>query len=160
MLILYCGVLLLPDRDNKDTAEIEMQPPVTKKAKTESTSMPSTSASTSTSSDGTTAEIKPPASSPASGVSSPLFYLTKVRGIPDYYNNPNMATGIKGTYCYTACVRGTCTTVHVSCADLPYYGDWLASFPGSSAQLFFASSKISGITTCKKKLGRRAWERG
>ena len=40
----------------------------------------------------------------ASGSSStasdtPLFYLSKVRGIPDHYNTSDMALGIKGTYC-------------------------------------------------------------
>ena len=28
----------------------------------------------------------------------PLFYLSKVRGIPDRYNTSDMALGIKGTY--------------------------------------------------------------
>ena len=36
----------------------------------------------------------------------------------------------------------------------------LASFPGSTDQLFFAHSKISLFTTCEKKLVSRAWERG
>ena len=106
VLTLY-AVLLLPDRDNKDTDEIELQPPVAKKAKTtESMSMPSTSASTSisTPSNVTAAEIKPPTSSAACSAPSPLFYLTKVRGIPDHYNNPSMATGIKGAWYLYNCI--------------------------------------------------------
>ena len=37
----------------------------------------------------------------------------------------------------------------------------LASFPGSTSQLFCARSKITAyFTTCEKRLGSRAWERG
>lgn len=41
-------------------------------------------------------EDKPPVEAPPTGATPTLFYLTKVRGIPDRYNDPRYTIGIKG----------------------------------------------------------------